>query len=209
MPQGVFQVIGNADVGISGHQVRAFSLWQLLLRAASSPTSAWGWTFLAVSGDPSWSHWCQWVMFGTWSLRPSGLHPSMKWGCDRGAGVRFSMPSGAALCSSPTASLCDFPLLLYQNSAHCGESPALKMSSWFCKGLWYILVSIYAISSFIPSPNFLWMPSSSGDLLPFSVFRFLLENLYLIFMPVIIQGEKGSALGAQSENKTAHFGAVT
>lgn len=53
------------------------------------------------------------------------------------------------------------------------------------------------------------MPSSSGDLLPFSVFRFLLENLYLIFMPVIIQGEKGNALEAQSENKTAHFGAVT
>lgn len=28
-------------------------------------------------------------------------------------------------------------------------------------------------------------------------------------MPVIIQGEEGNALEAQSENKTAHFGAVT
>lgn len=53
------------------------------------------------------------------------------------------------------------------------------------------------------------MPSSPGDLLLFSAFCFLLENLYLIFMPVIIQGEEGNALEAQSENKTAHFGAVT
>lgn len=53
------------------------------------------------------------------------------------------------------------------------------------------------------------MPSSLRDLLPFSALRFLLENLYLIFMPVIIQGEKGNALGAQSENKPARFSAVT
>lgn len=53
------------------------------------------------------------------------------------------------------------------------------------------------------------MPSSLHDLLPFSALRFLLENLYLIFMPVIIQGEKGNALGAQSENKPARFSAVT
>lgn len=53
------------------------------------------------------------------------------------------------------------------------------------------------------------MPSRPCDLLAFSAFCFLLENLYLIFMPVIIQGEKGNALGAQSENKTAHFSAVT
>jgi len=53
------------------------------------------------------------------------------------------------------------------------------------------------------------MPSSPCDLLPFSVFHFLLENLYLIFTPVIIQGEKGNAKGAQSENKPAHFSAVT
>lgn len=79
----------------------------------------------------------------------------------------------------------------------------------FFKGLWYIFVRIYAISSFIPSPSFLRMPSSPGDLLLFSAFCFLLENLYLIFMPVIIQGEKGDALEAQSENKTARFSAVT
>lgn len=55
----------------------------------------------------------------------------MVWGCE----IRCALsPAGLqAARTNPTASQGKFPLLLHQNSAHHGESPALRTSLQFLR----------------------------------------------------------------------------
>lgn len=126
-------------------------------------------------------------------------------GCE--AGVTLTV-----LCwtphSNPTAVLGTFPLLLHRSLAQCVVS--LPQGRVLGSEGSVINLSQYLHCS-IPSslPQLPRNAIQPRDLLPFSAFHLLLENFCLIFMPVIIQGEKGKAWEAQSENKPAHFSAVT
>lgn len=126
-----------------------------------------------------------------------------------GCGAGVTLP---VLCwtphSSPTAVLGTFPLLLRRNLAQRVESlpwgRVLRSEGSVINLSQYLHCSIP--SSLPQLPRNAIQPR---DLLHFSAFHLVLENFCLIFMPVIIQGETGKAWGAQTENKPAHFSAVT